>query len=30
MHVLSWYELIPVVSWLIQRGRCTHCHKSIA
>lgn len=24
-HRLSWRELIPVVSWLWQRGRCTAC-----
>ncbi len=24
-HVLSWYELIPVLSFVIQRGRCRHC-----
>ena len=23
--VLRWYELVPVVSWLAQRGRCRHC-----
>ena len=26
---LSWYELIPVVSWLIQRGRCRSCSSKI-
>lgn len=26
-HVkLAWYELIPVASYLIQGGRCRHCH----
>ena len=24
-HPLSWYELIPVVSWLIQGGKCRAC-----
>ena len=24
-HRLSWYELIPVVSWLIQGGKCRSC-----
>lgn len=24
-HVLKWYELIPVVSWLIQGGKCRAC-----
>ena len=26
---LKWYENIPLVSWLIQRGKCRKCHKSI-
>jgi prepilin signal peptidase PulO-like enzyme (type II secretory pathway) len=25
-HTLSWYELIPVLSFLFQRGKCRHCH----
>jgi leader peptidase (prepilin peptidase)/N-methyltransferase len=24
-HSLSWYELIPVVSWLVQGGKCRSC-----
>ena len=24
-HDLSWYENIPVVSWLLQGGKCRHC-----
>jgi prepilin signal peptidase PulO-like enzyme (type II secretory pathway) len=24
-HKLSWYELVPVLSWLIQGGRCRSC-----
>lgn len=27
---LSWYELIPVVSYLIQRGRCSGCESKIS
>ncbi len=27
---LSWYELIPVFSWLVQRGRCRGCHSKIS
>ena len=27
---LSWYELIPVVSWLSQRGRCRGCSSRIS
>jgi len=26
---LRWYELIPIVSWLIQKGRCNHCQKKL-
>ena len=29
-HVLSWYELIPLVSYLIQLGKCRHCKKRIS
>ena len=29
-HKLAWYELIPVVSYIIQRGRCRNCHKSLS
>lgn len=28
-HKLSWYELIPIISWLIQGGRCRKCKKKI-
>ena len=28
-HVLGASELIPVISWLIQRGRCRHCGAKI-
>ena len=24
-HVLNWYELIPVASWLLQGGKCRAC-----
>lgn len=27
---LEWYELIPLVSFIIQRGRCTKCHSKIS
>ncbi len=29
-HQLAWYENLPLVSWLIQRGRCRHCQVAIA
>ena len=28
-HTLKWYELLPVISWLAQRGKCRSCHKPI-
>ena len=27
---LQWFELIPVVSWLIQKGRCRGCSSRIS
>ncbi|MCT2537947.1 prepilin peptidase [Aquibacillus koreensis] len=29
-HTLSWYELIPVFSYIIQRGKCRHCKAKIS
>lgn len=29
-HVLKWYELIPVFSFLIQGGKCRSCKKKIS
>ncbi len=29
-HVLRAIELIPIISWLIQRGRCRHCGAKIS
>jgi leader peptidase (prepilin peptidase)/N-methyltransferase len=29
-HVIRWYENIPVLSWLVLRGRCSECRKPIA
>ncbi|HRJ06665.1 MAG TPA: prepilin peptidase [Candidatus Saccharibacteria bacterium] len=28
-HTLSWYDLLPVVSWLSTNGKCRYCHKPI-
>lgn len=28
-HELSWYELIPIISYIIQLGRCRSCGKKI-
>jgi len=27
---LRWFENLPVLSWLLQAGRCRHCHAPIA
>lgn len=29
-HVLSWYELIPVISWVAQGAKCRSCKKPIS
>lgn len=29
-HVLSWYELVPVVSFIMQAGKCRKCGKRIS
>lgn len=29
-HVLMWYELIPLFSWLIQGGKCRACKEKIS
>ncbi len=29
-HEITWYENIPVVSWLALRGRCRGCHQPIS
>lgn len=28
-HVLAWYDLVPVLSWLMLRGKCRYCQKKI-
>ena len=28
-HVIRWYENIPVLSWLVLRGRCSQCKTPI-
>ncbi len=28
-HKLRWFELIPIVSWLAQKGKCRDCKKPI-
>ncbi|MEA5441604.1 prepilin peptidase [Cyanobium gracile] len=27
---LAWFENLPLLSWLLLRGRCRHCHAAIA
>jgi len=29
-HQITWYENIPIVSWLFLRGRCSACSMAIA
>jgi leader peptidase (prepilin peptidase)/N-methyltransferase len=29
-HILKWYELIPIISYVIQRGRCTKCKTKLS
>lgn len=29
-HIISWYENIPVISYLFLRGRCSNCHEKIS
>ena len=29
-HILNWYELIPVFSYIIQKGKCRKCDKSLS
>ena len=29
-HVLSWLELMPVISFIFQKGKCKKCSKSIS
>lgn len=29
-HVLKWYELIPLFSWIIQGGKCRSCKDKIS
>ncbi len=28
-HVLAWYDLVPVLSYISLGGKCRYCHKSI-
>ena len=28
-HRIKWYDNIPIISWLVLRGKCRHCGKKI-
>lgn len=28
-YELRWYDMVPLVSWLLLRGKCRRCHKPI-
>ena len=28
-HVLAWYDLIPIISWVLLLGRCRYCKNAI-
>ncbi|MEN9413232.1 MAG: hypothetical protein RLZZ342_319 [Candidatus Parcubacteria bacterium] len=30
MHTLSWYDLVPVLSWIVLRGKCRYCAARIS
>lgn len=29
-HILAWYDLFPLVSWLVLRGKCRYCRVPIS
>lgn len=29
-HTLRWYDLIPIISYLLLQGRCRYCHHKIS
>jgi len=28
-YPLQWYDMVPLISWLVLRGKCRKCHKPI-
>lgn len=29
-HILTWYDLVPLISFAFQKGRCRYCHSPIS
>lgn len=29
-HTIAWYDLVPLISWAMLKGKCRSCHKSIS
>lgn len=29
-HELAWFDLIPIMSWVLLRGKCRYCHRPIS
>lgn len=29
-HSLSWWQVVPVLGWVIQKGKCKYCYASIS
>ena len=29
-HILSWQDLVPLLSFIVLRGKCRYCHKKIS
>ena len=29
-HILSWYDLIPIISYTILKGRCRYCNEKVS
>lgn len=30
LHELKWYELIPIISFIIQKGKCKNCQAKLS
>src|SRR4051812_46319878 len=29
-HLLVWYDLVPVISFILLSGKCRYCHKKLS